>query len=67
MTNLEMRDAKRQLEAALLRAFQTEVSKFQEMTALNVTSIEVEITTTTTLGVSAKSYYVTRVKVRAEL
>lgn len=48
MTNLEMRNAKRQLEAALLRAFNAEIGEFQGKTGLLVTGVEIGISTRST-------------------
>lgn len=63
MTRAEMRNAKRQLEAALLRAYQSEVTKFQEQTGLSVTSIEIGITSTTTMGGGVEESHVTGIRV----
>ena len=66
MTNIELRNAKRHLEAALLRAYQAEVTKFEKDTGLRVTAIDVEILTTKTVGGEAMTT-LNSLRVRAEV
>ena len=67
MTRTEMRNAKRQLEAALLRAYQSEVTKFQEQTGLSVTPIQIDIDVLPLVSSPPKPPKVSGVHVRAEV